>query len=76
MTTSRLRSSLPSFALAASFFLGLLAACSENSPPAVDSELARLKARAERVTIIRDDFGVPHIYAATDVWSALRAGGR
>ena len=31
-----------------------------------DSELARLSARADRVTIIRDDFGVPHIYAKTD----------
>lgn len=27
---------------------------------------ARLEERAERVTIIRDDFGVPHIYAKTD----------
>jgi len=34
--------------------------------PAVDSELERLQARAENVTIIRDDFGVPHIYAKTD----------
>ena len=31
-----------------------------------DPELERLKARAEAVTIIRDDFGVPHIYAKTD----------
>jgi len=29
-------------------------------------ELARLAARAQRVTIIRDDYGVPHIYAGTD----------
>lgn len=33
---------------------------------AVDSEAARLAARAANVTIIRDDFGVPHIYAKTD----------
>ena len=33
---------------------------------ATDSELERLQARAEAVTIIRDDFGVPHIYAKTD----------
>jgi len=29
-------------------------------------ELQRLEARAQNVTIIRDDFGVPHIYAKTD----------
>ncbi len=33
---------------------------------AVNSEAARLAARAANVTIIRDDFGVPHIYAKTD----------
>ncbi len=33
---------------------------------AVDPEIARLEARAAKVTIIRDDFGVPHIYAQTD----------
>ena len=32
----------------------------------VDPEVARLQARAEGITIIRDDFGVPHIYARTD----------
>ena len=41
-----------------------LSACSQE--PAVDAEFARLSARAEKVTIIRDDFGVPHIYAKTD----------
>jgi acyl-homoserine lactone acylase PvdQ len=35
-------------------------------PPSVDPEIARLQARAEAITIIRDDFGVPHIYAKTD----------
>ncbi|MEL7451160.1 MAG: penicillin acylase family protein, partial [Pseudomonadota bacterium] len=30
------------------------------------SEIVRLGDRAAKVTIIRDDFGVPHIYAATD----------
>ncbi len=30
------------------------------------AELQRLQARAEKVTIIRDDFGIPHIYAKTD----------
>ena len=41
-----------------------LSACSQE--PAVDAEFSRLSARAENVTIIRDDFGVPHIYAQTD----------
>ncbi|MEL7044465.1 MAG: penicillin acylase family protein, partial [Pseudomonadota bacterium] len=37
-------------------------------PPASSSnaELERLAQRAQNVTIIRDDFGVPHIYAKTD----------
>ncbi len=46
--------------------LVLLAGCSREAPVAPDPELARLAARAQAVTIIRDDFGVPHIYAATD----------
>ncbi|MEM9057642.1 MAG: penicillin acylase family protein, partial [Pseudomonadota bacterium] len=53
---------LPPLALAAAALL--LAACASGPPP--DPEQARLEARAERVTIIRDDFGVPHVYAATD----------
>ena len=47
----------------------LLAACKPQDPaPAATSttEFERLQARAERVEIIRDDFGIPHIYAATD----------
>lgn len=36
------------------------------SPPQPVSEIDRLTARAERVEIIRDDFGVPHIYGKTD----------
>ena len=43
----------------------LLGACATSSQ-SLDTELARLAARAERVTIVRDDFGVPHIYAETD----------
>jgi len=31
-----------------------------------EPELVRHRARAANVTIIRDDFGVPHIYAKTD----------
>lgn len=41
----------------------LLAGCAWQ---ATDPEIARLEARVETVTIIRDDFGVPHIYAKTD----------
>lgn len=48
----------------------LLTACSEApapaQAPATDPEVERLAARAEKVTIIRDDYGVPHIYADTD----------
>ena len=32
----------------------------------VDAEISRLEAIAERVEIIRDDFGVPHVFAKTD----------
>jgi acyl-homoserine lactone acylase PvdQ len=35
------------------------------SPPPI-SEIDRLTARAQNVEIIRDDFGVPHIYGKTD----------
>lgn len=40
-----------------------LASCAQD---AVDPEYSRLQARAQNVTIIRDNFGVPHIYAKTD----------
>ena len=44
----------------------VLSACSretgQESPPPPD----RLATRAQAVTIIRDDFGVPHVYAKTD----------
>ena len=43
--------------------LFLLSACSQQ---AADPEYERLQARAQKVTIIRDDFGVPHIYARSD----------
>lgn len=46
-----------------SLSLVLLIGCSQ---PAVDAESERLEARAQNVTIIRDDFGVPHVYAKTD----------
>jgi acyl-homoserine-lactone acylase len=41
----------------------LLAACSQK---ALDPEYERLRERAQNVTIIRDDFGIPHVYAKTD----------
>ena len=41
----------------------LLLSCAQNT---INPELARLEARAQKVTIIRDDFGIPHIYAKTD----------
>ena len=46
-----------------------ITACSPNerpSPAAADPELERLAARAARVEIIRDDFGIPHVYGKTD----------
>lgn len=46
-----------------------LAACSQQATEtsvAVDPDIARLQARAANVTIVRDDFGVAHIYAKTD----------
>ena len=45
------------------FGLACLTSCSIKSG---DTETERLATRAENVTIIRDDFGVPHIYAKTD----------
>jgi len=44
----------------------LLAACSKEPAPAASQPLDALATRAQNVTIIRDDFGVPHIYAKTD----------
>ncbi len=38
----------------------------ESREASAGAEYERLAARAERVTIIRDDFGVPHVYAGTD----------
>ncbi len=41
----------------------IASACSRD---AADTELERLADIAARVEIIRDDYGVPHIYAETD----------
>ncbi|MBL7806612.1 MAG: penicillin acylase family protein, partial [Saprospiraceae bacterium] len=46
------------------FWLSLaIMACSR---PNNATEPERWKAQAARVTIIRDDFGIPHIYGKTD----------
>ena len=50
--------------LAAVLLIIFVSGCA--SPPPPISEIDRLTARAERVEIIRDDFGVPHIYGITD----------
>lgn len=47
----------------------LVTACTQDAGPpaaAADPEVARLGERASRVEIIRDDFGVPHIYGKSD----------
>jgi len=49
--------------LVASVIPILFVACSQK---ALDPEYERLRERAQNVTIIRDDFGVPHVYAETD----------
>ncbi len=46
--------------------LAFLIACSSPPEDSVDPELARLAARAANVEILRDDYGVPHIYSKTD----------
>jgi acyl-homoserine-lactone acylase len=47
--------------------LFLLVCCISCAPqPALDPEVAAWEARAEGITIIRDDWGVPHIYGETD----------
>jgi acyl-homoserine-lactone acylase len=46
-----------------------VAACAPDTadaPAAADPERARLEERASRVEIIRDDFGVPHVYGNSD----------
>jgi len=48
------------------FSLLLLLSCAQNTRDVADPEILRLEARAQNVTIMRDDFGVPHIYAKTD----------
>lgn len=46
----------------------MVSACASQAPapPPENPQLKAWKTRAEGVTIIRDDWGVPHIYAKTD----------
>ncbi len=49
------------------FFSLALAGCERQSSVSDEEvELERLTARAQQVSITRDDFGVPHIYGKTD----------
>lgn len=55
------------------FFLAmlpcLLLSCGEQAASEVsqaETEITKWEAQAQRVTIIRDDFGVPHVYGKTD----------
>lgn len=47
-----------------SFIILVIAGCSPA--PEADGELARWQATADRVTITRDKWGIPHIYGPTD----------
>ena len=46
--------------------LSFLAACATAPVAEQANDLQRLAARAQNVTIVRDDFGIPHIYGKTD----------
>ena len=49
------------------FALLLLPACARHvTPEAATSERSRLAARAARVTIVRDDWGIAHVHGPTD----------
>ncbi len=52
-----------SLSIVAFVFLILFTACTQET---LNTEYERLSKRAQNVTIIRDDFGVPHVYAKTD----------
>ncbi|MBN1294987.1 MAG: acylase [Candidatus Latescibacteria bacterium] len=47
-------------------YCALLTVISSCSPTQPQTELSRWKVRAANIEIIRDDFGVPHIYGKTD----------
>jgi acyl-homoserine lactone acylase PvdQ len=53
--------------LMTSLFLTLAAAAALQTPSsATPQEVARWERRAQNVTIIRDDWGIPHVYGKTD----------
>ena len=43
-----------------------VAACAPQDPASVDADPAAWEEQAARVTIIRDDWGIPHVYAPAD----------
>ncbi|GAB3528907.1 penicillin acylase family protein [Pontibacter brevis] len=47
-------------------FILLLTSCTVGGKTASSREVARWEQQAAHVTIIRDDFGVPHVYCKTD----------
>ncbi|MFD2512264.1 acylase [Pontibacter locisalis] len=47
-------------------FIILLSSCTLKGKTDSATEVAKWEEQAERVTIIRDDFGVPHVYGKTD----------
>ena len=50
--------------LVATIFLSACAA--QTAPQPVNPEVAKFQQRAQGITIVRDDWGVPHIYGKTD----------
>ncbi|MYM31173.1 acylase [Duganella sp. CY15W] len=54
------------FALMCFVSISAAVAAPAAAPKAPASEAARLKAAAQRVTVLRDKWGIPHIYGKTD----------
>ena len=48
------------------FFFFAASCAPKDDAPRADSELQRLAARAAGIEIIRDNYGVPHVYGKTD----------
>jgi acyl-homoserine-lactone acylase len=46
--------------------IGLSACAAQTAPQPTNPDLAKFQQRAQGITIIRDDWGVPHIYGKTD----------
>ncbi|WP_242917876.1 acylase [Pontibacter liquoris] len=47
-------------------FLAFIFSCSPSHKVTTSGEVSKWEQQAARVTIIRDDFGVPHVYGKTD----------